>query len=511
MKNWTSGYMADIAYTYGYYTELNPLRIKLAFISQGLEYPEVGTACELGFGQGVSTNLHAAASVVSWSGTDFHPGQAACAQEFADVSGSKAKLYDDSFEELAAREDLPEFDYIAMHGIWSWISDHNRSVIVDFIKRKLKVGGVLYISYNTLPGWAPFAPMRHLMTKHADIIGADGSGIVSNIGGAIEFAEKLLDTNPGYARANPQIGERLKSLKTQNPHYLAHEYFNSDWHPMHFTTMADWLESAKLTFAGSAHFLDHVDALNLTKEQQEFLNEIPDIMFREAVRDFMINQQFRRDYWVKGARQLSKLEQAERIRELRFILAVPRDDVPMKVKGSLGEANMTENIYTPILDAMESNRIHTLGELEQAVEASRVTFAQLLQAILVLSSQGSVAIVNEENVIKQSVKQSQNINRYLINKARSNGDIGFLASPVTGGGISVGRFNQLFLLGVLQGKKEPAELAETAWQILAMQGQKIVSEGKAIESPEDNLAELTRQATVFKDKMLPVIRALKIF
>jgi hypothetical protein len=208
---------------------------------------------------------------------------------------------------------------------------------------------------------------------------------------------------------------------------------------------------------------------------------------------------------------LSKLEQAERIRELRFILAVPRDDVPMKVKGSLGEANMTENIYTPILDAMESNRIHTLGELEQAVEASRVTFAQLLQAILVLSSQGSVAIVNEENVIKQSVKQSQNINRYLINKARSNGDIGFLASPVTGGGISVGRFNQLFLLGVLQGKKEPAELAETAWQILAMQGQKIVSEGKAIESPEDNLAELTRQATVFKDKMLPVIRALKIF
>lgn len=42
--------------------------------------PEVGSACELGFGQGMSANLHAAASVVQWSGTDFNPAQAAFAR-----------------------------------------------------------------------------------------------------------------------------------------------------------------------------------------------------------------------------------------------------------------------------------------------------------------------------------------------------------------------------------------------------------------------------------------------
>ena len=31
MSDWTAGYVADIGYTYGYYTELNPLRVKLAF------------------------------------------------------------------------------------------------------------------------------------------------------------------------------------------------------------------------------------------------------------------------------------------------------------------------------------------------------------------------------------------------------------------------------------------------------------------------------------------------
>lgn len=36
MSDWTSGYVADIGYTYGYYSELNPLRIKLAFFNARL-------------------------------------------------------------------------------------------------------------------------------------------------------------------------------------------------------------------------------------------------------------------------------------------------------------------------------------------------------------------------------------------------------------------------------------------------------------------------------------------
>lgn len=56
MTDWTSGYVADIGYTYGYYLELNPQRVKLAFLNAGLVAPEFGTACELGFGQGLQTH-----------------------------------------------------------------------------------------------------------------------------------------------------------------------------------------------------------------------------------------------------------------------------------------------------------------------------------------------------------------------------------------------------------------------------------------------------------------------
>ena len=324
MSDWTEGYVADIEYTYGHYAELNPLRIKLAFLDQGLVFPEIGTACELGYGQGLSTNLHAAASVVQWYGTDFNPSQAGFAQELAAASDTGAKLYDEAFDEFADRQDLPEFDYIALHGIWSWISDDNRQVIVDFIRKKLKVGGVLYISYNTLPGWGAFVPMRHLMAQHAELLGAKGQGIVNRIDGTLEFTEKLLAANPSFTRLNPHVVERLKTVNGQNRHYLAHEYFNRDWQPMHFSSMAELLQSAKLQYACSAHYMDHVDAINLTPDQQEFLKSISDPVFRESVRDFMVNQAFRRDYWVKGVRKLNPLQRAESLLRQRVILTNPR-------------------------------------------------------------------------------------------------------------------------------------------------------------------------------------------
>ena len=510
MSDWTAGYVADIGYTFGYYTELNPLRLRLAFLNAGLAVPDSGAACELGFGQGMSANLHAAASVTQWHGTDFNPSQAGFAQELASVSGAAAQLHDDAFADFCARPGLPDFDYIGLHGIWSWISDANRAVIVDFVRRKLKVGGVLYISYNTLPGWATFAPMRHLLTQHAATLGADGVGIVSRIDGALDFAGKLLATNPVYARANPTVPERLNKVNGQNRHYLAHEYFNADWHPMYFSDMARWLEPAKVGYACSANLLDHVDAINLTAEQQELLKSLPDAQMRETVRDFMVNQQFRKDYWVKGPRKLSPLEQAEALRALRFVLVTCRSDVSLKVAGALGEASMSAAVYDPVLDALADHKPRTLGQLEQAVKDKGVNFAQVLQAVVILAGAGSLAPAQEEALVARAKKQSDKLNAHLMHKARGSAELNYLTSPVTGGGVTVGRFAQLFLLARAQGHKQHADWAQFAWGLLAGQGQRILKDGKALDTPEENLAELGQQAQEFAEKQLPLLKALGV-
>ncbi|MCX7174924.1 MAG: class I SAM-dependent methyltransferase [Proteobacteria bacterium] len=509
MSDWTSGYVADIGYTYGYYTELNPLRARLAFLNAGLISPEVGSHCELGFGQGLSVNIHAAASGNAWYATDFNPAQVGFARDLASASGASAHLYDEAFTEFCQRGDLPDFDSIGLHGIWSWISDENRTVIVDFIRRKLKVGGVLYISYNTQPGWAATVPLRDLLTEHAEVMGVSGKGIVSRIDEALVFADKLIAVNPAYARVNPQVIERLAKLKEHDRHYLAHEYFNRDWLPMPFSRMAEWLAPARLDYACSAYYPDHLDGLNLSTDQQALIKEIPDRMFRETVRDFCVNQQFRRDYWVKGARKLSGTEHQEALRATRVILATAPADVSLKVTGSLGEADMQEAVYGPILDALNDHQARTLGEIEQAI-AGKANLAQLREAAIVLGNSGSLLAVQDEAAAVRARPYCDRLNARLIDNARGSKDVSFLASPVTGGGVPVNRFQQIFLMAIGQGKERPADWAAMLWGILSAQEERLLKDGKLLDTAEANLAELNRQAGEFAEKRLAVLKALHI-
>ena len=510
MTDWTDGYVADITYTHGYYPELNPLRMRLALLYAGIRPPTVNAACELGFGQGISINLHAATSATQWYGTDFNPAQAGFAQELAQVSGSNAHLFDEAFADFCARSDLPDFDFIGLHGIWSWISDDNRQSITEFIRRRLKVGGVLYISYNTQPGWAAMVPLRELLARHTEVLGMKGQDISQRIDTALDFAGKLFDTNPAFARANPQVNERLKKIRDQNRHYLAHEYFNRDWHPMSFARMSEWLAPAKIDYACSANYLDHIDVLNLTAEQQALLKHIPHPMFSQLVRDFCINQQFRRDFWVKGARRLSTLEQAELLRAERCVLVQPRAQVNLKTNGHLGEATLQETVYAPVLDALASHQSQSLAELEQTVRQQNITFAQLLQAVVVLSGNGALAPAQNEAAITQTKITSKHLNLHLMSKARSSNEISYLASPITGGGITIPRFQQLFMLAATQDHKTPQDWAQYVWHLLTLQGQHIIKEGKTLDTPEDNLAELSAQAQTFADHHLAILKALQV-
>jgi SAM-dependent methyltransferase len=508
MQDWTSGYVADIGYTFGYYQELNPLRVKLAFLNAGLVCPEFGTACELGFGQGMSANIHAAASLCSWHGTDFNPEQASFAQELATASGANSHLFDESFAQFAQR-DLPDFDYIGLHGIWSWISDENRQIIVEFVKKRLKVGGILYISYNTLPGWARFMPIRNLMVEHAKVMGVEGDGILGRVDGALEFTKKLLETTTRFD-TNSLLKDKVAQINKLNKSYIAHEYFNHDWHPLTFNDVAKWLEPAKISFACSANYLDHITFLNLTAEQKAILDEITDVAFKESVRDFMVNQQFRRDYWVKGARKITELEQVEGIRKQRFVLVTNRLSVSLKINGTLGEAQLSEVVYKPLLDLMADHKIRSFEQIEIALKPSGIDFAKLTQAILLLTGTSTLTYAQDEQAIHHSRKHTDKLNNYIINKSRGSNELIYLASPVTGGGIAVGRFQQLFVLAIQKGMKKPVDWAAFVAGVLRTQGQRIVKEGKTLDTQDEMLAELESMANDFSNKLLPILKALQI-
>ena len=496
--DWTAGYVADIDYNSQYYSELNPVRLSLALLNAGYALPKIKTACELGFGQGVSVNVHAAAEGgVQWYGNDFLPSQAAFAQGLAAEAGSNAQLTDESFAQFFARDDLPDFDFVALHGIWSWISDENRALIVDFLRRKLRVGGVVYVSYNTLPGWAAAMPMRELFVQHARHMSPPALDSVSKVEAALEHVAKLFATKPGYLALNPQIETRFEALKGMDRRYLAHEYFNQDWRPMYFTEIAEAMSAAKLNFACSANYSDLLDEVWMTPEQAAIMEAAPNEVLTQTTRDYLVNQQFRRDIWIKGGERLPPAKGLELLGAQRVILVVPKSDVTLTATLGGREITLQEEVYKPLLAILGDNKPHAIADLNAALAAAGIQPLQVLQAVMVLISLNKLAPAQDEAAVAASDASATRLNAAVVERARYSEAVTCLASPITGGGMTADRIALLMLGAIRAGVTTPGAIAERVWPVLASEGRRMTRDGKALETLEENLEELTRAAQVF--------------
>jgi predicted O-methyltransferase YrrM len=489
MSDWSAGYVTDIPYTYGVYRELIPSVLSFATLAAGFAAPDPDKPlayCELGCGQGYSSNIIAAANPnVEVYANDFNPAHILGARALATAAGTRnVHFYDSSFAEFAADETLPEFDIIALHGIYSWIDAENRRHIVDFIRQRLKVGGLCYISYNAMPGYAVALPLRRLLVARA---GSAHGSTATRIDQAVAYVQQLADANPAYFALNG-VAEHFKKIKDSGRDYVAHEYFNRDWTAFYHADVAADLADAKLSYVGPADLLSSVDAINLTAEQRALLSVATTVTERETLRDHIVSQMFRRDVFVKGAVPLNVYEAREQWLRTRFVLSTGRADVPMSVKGLMGEATLQPEVYGPLLDGL-ANGPRTLAQLvsEPTVAAQGWDRLQQALSILVGAAQAQPA----------------------LDEAGEAGRLaGCLALPVFGGPVFMGRASQLFLLAHQDGEADPPVFVRDT---LMDHGAGLTKgDGTVLTTPEENLEELRSLFALFSEKQLPLLQSLRL-
>jgi hypothetical protein len=183
----------------------------------------------------------------------------------------------------------------------------------------------------------------------------------------------------------------------------------------------------------------------------------------------------------------------------------------MKVAGSLGEATLDEQFYRPLIESFANDGFapKTLGQIAAGnPKLASAPLVNLVQAALVLTGAGHLHPAQQP--ARPAQARSAALNRHLCERARSSDNLVFLASPVTGGGVPVNRQQQLFLLAAHKGKKTPSEQAKSVWDTLAAQGHRVIKEGKALETPDENLAELSKEAEEFAQRRAPILKALGV-
>ncbi|MEO8801588.1 MAG: class I SAM-dependent methyltransferase [Polyangiaceae bacterium] len=254
--------------------------------------------CELGSAHGETTTVLAAANPrARFIGVDLSPAHITLAKQQA-TSGEldNVSFLERDFEDLGA-ETIPDFDFIAAHGVLSWIGPAKRKALLQFASAKLKPGGLLYVGYNAEPGWASVEPLRSLLVS-ASAGGSNDSQERARRG--LALAQQLRDSGALYFKGNPAASAMLAAMEKMGPAYIAHEYLNAYWQPMYFAQVALEMAQNDLYFVGQLPLYMNYRDLVVPPPMSKLFEAVTDRATFESLKDYALNEFFRRDVFIKG-------------------------------------------------------------------------------------------------------------------------------------------------------------------------------------------------------------------
>lgn len=247
---------------------------------------------ELGCGQG--GNLISLASLYPDSqfvGIDLSPGHIASGQAMVDQLGLTniefrcANLAD--FAEPSSSEDGGAvFDYILIHGVYSWVAENVRKHVLRICRDHLSLSGVAFISYNTLPGWHAKGMIREIVQYHAAI---HPDKPLPSIREAKLFLADLAESVPESTGYGKLLREQFHSVCQSDEAYLYHEQFEEVNEPRYFHQFHEEIKAASLQFVCEASFA-FVPSQSAGMQRRLFAMPMVE---REQTIDFLCNRTFR--------------------------------------------------------------------------------------------------------------------------------------------------------------------------------------------------------------------------
>lgn len=292
---------ADTTYIGRFFVTQCPTTLGYVARMRGLAAPrptDPFTYCDLGCGTGSTVNVLAAAMPQArFYGIDLSPDHIAIAERMAATGRlTNTTFIEGGFDSLLSREGLPDFDFVTLHGIYSWVDRATRRDILRVAKRILKPNGLLYLSYNALPGWAPLLPVRQALRVLAEqAVGTPDERAWA----AILQMRKLAESAPYFA-TNPEARRLFEEILKERRDYIIHEFFSAAWDPFPFDEVAKEMASIGLNYCGSALLEPNTGDGGLAPELRPAARAVEDPIAAEAIRSFLRGEKYRADVFTAG-------------------------------------------------------------------------------------------------------------------------------------------------------------------------------------------------------------------
>jgi SAM-dependent methyltransferase len=350
------GYVNDVPYTYHFTRELAPAWLDFVVALSGFEPPSRAdgfTWCELGCGQGLTAAIFAGTHPTGeFHGIDAfapHIDQARRLRERAGIDNLALHAIDFA---AAGELELPNFDYIVAHGVYTWIDARGRDDMRQFIDRRLKPGGVVYISYNSMPGWTSDVSFQYLVRAMAGTVAGDST---EQFRAAAKMIDAFTEAGAPALKSSVMATGGLTQLRATLPsNYFAHEFLPPAWQPMYVTQMRADMADLGLVPAGSATIRENFDSFVLPPAARAALETVADPNLRDLVRDYFLNQRFRRDVFVREASRLDETSRDQRLTEMVFDLQRPVEMIECAMDTHAGRLEFESPAARAVIDALRT-------------------------------------------------------------------------------------------------------------------------------------------------------------
>jgi methyltransferase-like protein/SAM-dependent methyltransferase len=292
-----------------------------------------------------------------------------------------------------------EFDYIIVHGVFSWVPPEVASKILDVCSKNLSPKGIAYVSYNTLPGWHIRGMIRDMMTYHT----AQFARPEVKIRQARALLNFLAEAVPG--ENNPygmHLQNELNLIRKMRDSYIRHEHLENENNPLYFHQFVEKAEAHDLQYLGEAQFgvMAIAAAQGIKAEVWNTLLQVcRTTTEREQYLDFLRNRQFRQTLLVHKNVNVDRSLNPEYMAPL-FVTSMASPKAPMNLQSTEPEnIELPSGAMIPVRLPMMKAAVTHLAE----IWPKAISFTELRKAararLAPVEGQDDEAIIKSDTVI----------------------------------------------------------------------------------------------------------------
>lgn len=144
--------------------------------------------------------------------------------------------------------ELGRFDYVLVHGVYSWVPRQVQDAILRVCRENLAPDGIAYVSFNTYPGWYLKRMVREMMLHHVRRF----PGAAKRIEQSRALVEFLACASPEGRLYGALLRETARERAKDSDGYVFHEFLEEHNEPLWFHQFVERVEAAGLAYLAEA-------------------------------------------------------------------------------------------------------------------------------------------------------------------------------------------------------------------------------------------------------------------